>query len=341
MYRQVNRSLSTTLLALTVLLAGCEQKPHLVEQRLLQFGTIIDITLIHPNLDKAERALIDIERQLMNYRNQWHAWEDSDLTRFNQRLSNSNRSDIPASLTELIRLSQLYYERSQFVFDPAIGKLIAAYGFHGSSTPDQALIESLRQDIPTMSDLVIRNGQAQSANPDLQLDFGGIAKGYAVELIRDFLHRQGFEHFLIDAGGDLQISGGKLGKEWNIAIQDPFKPGAIASIELSGQQALFTSGNYQRYYRQGSKIVHHIIDPRTGAPSTRISSATVLAVDPVLADVAATSLMIDGLENHRSLAVSLGISDYLIVSDDRQILVTKSFASKIEWISDMPVSIID
>ena len=328
-------------MAIGFVLAGCEKRAHLVEQRLLQFGTIIDITLIHTDLDKAERALSDIEQQLTIYRNQWHAWEDSELTRFNQRLANSESTDIPASLTELIRLSQLYYERSQHLFNPAIGKLIAAYGFHASSVPDEALIKTLREDIPIMPDLVIRGGQAQSFNPNLRLDFGGIAKGYAVALISEFLQQQGFKHFVINAGGDIKLSGDKMGKKWRIAIQDPFKPGAIASINLSGEQALFTSGNYQRYYRQGDNIIHHIIDPRTGKPSARISSATVLAYDPVLADVAATSLMIDGIENHRSLARSLGISDYLIVTDDQQILVTESFANKIEWDSDLPVSIVD
>ena len=341
MHRQFNRPVTITLLAIVVLFAGCEKKAQLVEQRLLQFGTTVDITLIHADLAKSEQALGEIERQLTTYRNQWHAWEDSDLTRFNSRLANAKRTDIPRSLRQLIRMSQQYYERSQQLFNPAIGKLIAAYGFHASSIPDEEAIKFLRQDIPTMADLVIRDGQAQSTNPNLQLDFGGIAKGYAVELISEFLHQQGFEHFLINAGGDLQVSGNKMGKEWRIAIQDPFKPGAIASIKLSGQQALFTSGNYQRYYRQGNKIIHHIIDPRTGAPSARVSSATVLAADPVLADVAATSLMVDGLENHRSLAASLGISDYLIVTDDQKITVTRTFADKIEWVSDLPIFIID
>ena len=329
------------LLSIALLPAGCEKKAHLVEQRLLQFGTIIDITLIHPDLAKAEWALSEIEQQLATYRNQWHAWEDSDLTRFNHRPASSKSTDIPASLNELIRMRQGYYERSQHLFNPAIGKLIAAYGFHGLSKPDTELIKTLRQDIPTMPDLVIRDGQAQSTNPALQLDFGGIAKGYALDRISDFLHQQGFEHFLINAGGDLQVSGDKMGKEWRIAIQNPFRPGTIAGINLSGQQALFTSGNYQRYYRRGDKIIHHIIYQRTGAPSIRISSATVMASDPVLADVAATSLMIGGLENHRSLAESLGIDDYLIITDDEQIFVTRSFANKLEWISDLPVSIID
>jgi len=339
LHRSAHRSL--ILLAIVALLAGCNKNEFLVEQRLLEFGTVIDISLIHSDRDKAESALVEIERRLATYRSQWHAWEDSDLTRFNQSLARGESTDIPASLNELIRLSQAYYERSQQLFNPAIGKLVAAYGFHESLKPDNELIESLRQDIPVMPDLLISDGRARSTNLNLQLDFGGIAKGYALALISDFLYQQGFENFLINAGGDLLVSGDNRGKAWRIAIQDPFRPGAIASVSLRGRHALFTSGNYQRFYRQDGKIVHHIIDPRSGAPSVRISSTTVLASDPVLADVAATSLMIDGLENDRSLAESLGIEDYLIVTEDRKISLTRSFAKKIELLSDRPVSIID
>lgn len=329
------------LLALILLLAGCDSQPQLVEQRILQFGTIIDVSLIHHDLAKAERTLNEIEKQLAAYRANWHAWEDSDLSRFNRSLVSLKATAIPPSLNELINLSQRYYLRSNRLFNPALGKLIAAYGFHGSSKPDQATISAMRQNLPGMLDLQIEGQMATSSNEHLQLDFGGIAKGYAIGLIANYLQSQGYQHYLINAGGDLVTSGNKLGKAWRIAVQNPFKPGAIASIKLLGRHSLFTSGNYQRFYRQDNKKVHHIIDPRTGRPSARISSATVLTTDPVLADVAATTLMIGGLENPRSLAQSLGIDDYLIVSEDQQIIISRSLADKLEMLVDLPVRIID
>ncbi|GBF29260.1 FAD:protein FMN transferase [bacterium MnTg03] len=341
MYRSINCRLIKPLLIGVILLFGCEQQPHLVEQRILQFGTVIDVSLVHHDLAKAEQALIEIEQLLSAYRASWHAWEDSELSRFNLALGNSGAVTVPASLLELITLSQRYYLISNRLFNPALGKLIAAYGFHGQADLDEDLIKIIQQDLPTMADLEIQNRLAISRNPHLQLDFGGIAKGYAVGLIASHLDRQGFEHYLINAGGDLITSGNRLGKAWRIGVKNPFEPGAIASIGLLGKQALFTSGNYQRFYRNKNETVHHIIDPRSGEPSKHISSATVLTSDPVLADVAATTLMIDGLNNYRSLAGSLGIEDYMIIDDQQRITISGSLAGKIELAAGLVVTIVE
>jgi len=339
LHRTTPRWLSTTLFCSVVLLIGCNRQPQLVEQRLLEFGTIIDISIIHEDVDKAEKALLQAEQQLKRYRTYWHAWEDSDLYRFNQALDKSQPALVTEPLIELIQLSQQYYQSSQHLFNPALGKLIAAYGFHGEANPDLALISTIQKDLPGMPDLKIKNGMAISDNPHLQLDFGGIAKGYAIALVADELKRSGFKHFLINAGGDVLIYGNRFGKPWRIGVQNPFAPGAIASIELSGNQNLFTSGNYQRFYRKDGGIVHHIIDPRTGKPSTQVTSATVLADDAVLADVGATTLMIDGWQDHASLAESLGISDYLLIDANLNVIVSRNLAAKLEFTSDVSVTI--
>ena len=176
---------------------------------------------------------------------------------------------------------------------------------------------------------------------DLEIDLGGIAKGYAIGLIADYLDSAGIKHYIVNAGGDLQTAGNRFGQPWRIGIQNPFAPGAIASIELQGKHSLFTSGNYQRYYFLGKKRLHHIIDPTSGEPSKRQSSATILARDPVRADVAATVMMIDGINRHRELAESLQVPDYLIVNESREIVLSRSFAEKIQISSRWPVRIID
>ena len=339
MCRTTNFRLITSLLL--ILLSACRSQEQQIEQRILQFGTIIDVTLIHADRNKAEVALNQIEYQLLVYRKNWHAWEDGDLFRFNQALIDSNNATVPESLRQLLVLSQQYYRKSQSLFNPALGRLVNAYGFHGNKEPDTRMIKLIKANIPTMLDLKLNQRVASSTNPHLQLDLGGIAKGYAIGLIAEYLTDSGFEHFLINAGGDLYASGKKFGRPWKIGIQNPFEPGAIASVRLTGDQSLFTSGNYQRFYKQAGEIVHHIIDPRTGDPSKHISSATVLSSDPVLSDVAATTLMIDGIKNHRSLAKSLGIKDYLTVSESKTIIITRSFAQKIDIISDWPVIIVD
>jgi thiamine biosynthesis lipoprotein len=218
LYRSTHCQLIKFLLFGVFVLVGCERQPQLIEQRILQFGTIIDISLIHEDSVKSEQALIEIEQQLSAYRQSWHAWEDSELTRFNQALNATRPVEIPVSLVELINMSPPYYLKTTRLFNPALGKLIAAYGFHGQLDPDEQTISIIQKDLPNMLDLKVQNGFATSNNKHMKLDFGGIAKGYAVALVADYLHRQGFENYLINVGGDLVSSGSKFGKAWKIAI---------------------------------------------------------------------------------------------------------------------------
>jgi thiamine biosynthesis lipoprotein len=337
-YRATPRQL--IWLCLLVLLAGCERRQHLVEQHLLEFGTIIEITMIVDDLPRAQALLAEIETRLQRQRSAWHAWEDSDLSRFNAQLRQGPRAFVPPSLAELLELSFRYYEATDGLFNPALGRLIAAYGFHGTDA-DSELIAEIRSDIPGMRDLRIDGNQATLLNPQLQIDFGGIAKGYAIGRIGDYLDANGIEHYVINAGGDLVTAGNRFGRPWRIGIQNPFAPGVIASIALDGKHSLFTSGNYERRYRQGDGFRHHIIDPRSGAPSRGQSSATVLTADPTLADVAATALMIDGIERHRQLSASLGIGDYRVIGESREIIISRSLAQKIDLLVRWPTTIID
>ena len=323
-----------------VLFAGCERRQHLIEQHLLEFGTIIEITMIDSDLLGAQSLLTEIEQRLRHQRSQWHAWEDSDLSRFNRSLQQHSRAEIPDSLAPLLQLSQTYYDSTHGLFNPALGKLVAAYGFHGDNA-DAAAIAEIRRDVPGMPDLRIDGRIATSQNPNLQIDLGGIAKGYAIGLIADYLDANGIKHYVINAGGDLILNGNRFGRPWRIGIQNPFAPGAFASIELMGKHSLFTSGNYERSYQQGDRVRHHIIDPRSGAPSTGQSSATVLSSDPTLADVAATALMIDGAQHHQDLTSALLIDDYLIVRESREILISHSLAQKVRMLTQWPVTIID
>jgi len=229
----------TWLILSIVLLSGCRPTPRVVEHHLLEFGTIIEITLVTDDLAGAERVLGEVEDRLRRYRSWWHAWEDSDLTRFNDGLRRRQRVPIPDSLAPLLDLSQRYYEASGGLFNPAIGELVAAYGFHGAER-DQAGIDALRASLPGMSDLAIEDGHAQSRHPRLRLDLGGIAKGYAVGLIGEYLKRNGIGNFIVNAGGDMQIAGNRLGRPWRIGIQDPYAPGIIDSLDLAGDQSLFT-----------------------------------------------------------------------------------------------------
>ena len=339
MYRATTSRLAWLLLTVCIV-AGCERRQHLVEQQLLEFGTIIEITMITNDLTRAQRLLTEIEQRLRIQRNQWHAWEDSDLTRFNNALLKDARAEIPASLNHLIRLSRRYHDATQGLFNPALGKLVAAHGFHGGEA-DMDTIAEIKLDIPGMQDLELEANFAVSNNSYLQIDLGGIAKGYAIGLLGEYLDKNGVDHYIINAGGDMVTAGNRFGRPWRIGIKNPFAPGVVASLEIEGKHSLFTSGNYHRKYWRGEDLAHHIIDPRSGDASSGQSSATVLTADPILADVAATALMIDGLHGHHRLASSLQIQDFLVISEQREIIMSRSLAEKIEISAPWPTTIVD
>ena len=179
-----------------------------------------------------------------------------------------------------------------------------------------------------MDDLQINANRAVTDNPWLQVDLGGIAKGLAIRNIT-LLRNNGINNFVVNAGGDLQVAGSRFGRPWRTGIRHSFALGSLPVLSQQGDHSLFTSGNYERRYEKGDQSLHHIIDPKTGTPSLRVSSATVLAEDPILADVAATVLMVDGLQQPQALMKRLGVSNYLI-DEQQKLTASASMASRLQ-----------
>jgi thiamine biosynthesis lipoprotein len=330
----------TSLLGL-LLLQACQRDP-LFSQTFLQFGTLIEVSLVTQDRSLAFDAFDAIGNLLEQRHFDWHGWLEGDLSRFNRDLQkNSNKGiEVPATLQRLITDSRTYYQLSGGRFNPALGKLIAAWGFHQESQTDPQLIAEIQQTIPGMDDLVLQDGRAFSHNPYLQLDFGGIAKGLAIEQISALLRQKNLKNFIINAGGDVFTHGSKSGQPWRIALENPFQPGVVASIELRGEQAVFTSGNYRRFFQDdGQPLRHHIIDPLTGAPSTNISSATVVTDDPVQADAAATALMLTSPTQVAQVAQRMGIDKFLIITGNHDAYCSPRLQQQLLWQTDHGLNI--
>ena len=108
--------LALALALLAFASSACERRQHLVEQHLLEFGTIIEVTLIAEDLSHAESLLGEIEKRLRDFRYRWHAWEDSDLTRFNTALRRDGQAPVPPSLEALLELCFEYHAASNGLF---------------------------------------------------------------------------------------------------------------------------------------------------------------------------------------------------------------------------------
>lgn len=180
-----------------------------------------------------------------------------------------------------------------------------------------------------MSDLKLEGKRLQSANTAVDLNFGAFAKGYAIDLSMAYLRDKGIANAVINAGGDLSVIGLHGERPWKIGIRHPRKEGVIAWLEARDGESIFTSGDYERYYIYEGRRYHHILDPRTGYPTSDISSVTVITENAGLADAAATALLIAGHDKWQAIARSLSIDSIMLIDTQGTIHLTPKMAQRI------------
>lgn len=150
----------------------------------------------------------------------------------------------------------------------------------------------------------IKNNSIHYLDPFVQLDFGGIAKGYATQKCKEILEEKGLEQGFINAGGNVVLIGAKS-SSWNIGIKSPDQEESILTYQTKEPKAIVTSGDYQRYYMADGKRYSHIINTQTGYPSNYMRSVTIITEDSTLADGLSTMLFNLSYEQGRQLIESL------------------------------------
>jgi FAD:protein FMN transferase len=329
------RVAAAALLLLLVAVSGCDRKPETDRLTFQAFGTLVDITLYPGGVHDLTRIESALSEDLEIMHTSWHAWEPGSLGRTNQLLAMGGEFSAPPSVLPLIEFAQELEGRTDGLFNPALGRLIAAWGFHQDEAagppPDAERLEALLADPPRMSDIERLGVRLRGHHPDLQLDFGGMGKGFAVARSLELLADLGVEHAIVNAGGDLMTRGRPGDRAWRIGVRDPLGKGVLASIELGSDEALFTSGDYERGYEWEGERIHHVVDPRSGRPSRGLVAATVLHDDPALADAAATTLMIAGPEDWPLYAGRLGVARALVVLPDGSVELTPEMVPRVEF----------
>jgi thiamine biosynthesis lipoprotein len=138
----------------------------------------------------------------------------------------------------------------------------------------------------------------------------------------------GITDALVNAGGDLRAIGSHGDRPWRIAIRDP-RGGVVGSLETGADEAIFTSGNYERFREDSEKRYPHILDPRNGWPVTELSSVTVIAGEGLLADAAATALIVAGPDEWKETARAMGLEQVLVVDANGKVFMTPRMAERV------------
>lgn len=331
-------SLAAVLLAL--LLAGCERPPKVQHTAFLAFGTVTELTLAGVDEQRAAEVVAALEADFAEMQRAWHAWEPGPVTRTNWLLGEQRRFAAPPSVVPLVQVSRDLAIESEHLFNPAIGGLIKLWGFQSSDAtasrapPSDGAIQALLDANPRMDDITIDGFMLASRNPAVQLDFGAIGKGYGIDFAIDHLRELDVHNAIVNSGGDLRAIGDKGGQPWRIAIRGADGKGVLGELAVSGDESVFTSGNYERVFEWQGQRYHHILDPRSGRPASGTRSVTVIHPSATVADAAATALFVAGPADWARIAARMGVSQVLLVDDQNIAHMTPAMAARLKLLDD-------
>ncbi len=230
--------MSFWLLFCLFLLAGCQRYGEQNAQ-LFVFGTVVEVKLYDVSPEKANQAFGELQAMFNDMHRDWHAWEPGLLVDINQAFSDGQTATANPDIVTMVRRSQDIEAATGGRFNPAIGALIRLWGFHTSDypvigpPPTQQQIDDLLSKHPSSLDIHINGLEMRSDNPVAQLDFGGIAKGHAVDLTIERLKELGIENAIVNAGGDLRAMGDHGNRPWRVAVRKP-GGGSIGSYRSPG-----------------------------------------------------------------------------------------------------------
>ncbi|WP_223788011.1 FAD:protein FMN transferase [Marinicella meishanensis] len=319
------------------LMAGCESiNLTPTKHQLFVFGTLVELNLWHDDPAQSQAAIEQISDTFNAMHHQWHAWKPGRLDDINQALRQGQTVTLTAEELSFLQQTRDLAVQSDHLFNPVIGELVNLWGFHTDDypiltpPPETDEIQALVSQQLTVDDLHFNGQQLSSDNPRVWLDFGGIAKGYAVDQAMSLLRQHGINNAIVNAGGDLRSMGDKGKNPWRIAIQSPTDWSMVAELTIDGDEAVFTSGNYQRYKAFDGQRYSHIIHPKTGMPVAEIVSATVISGSGIQADAAATALVVAGSDQWHATAQKMGIEEALIITGELSCQATKKMLNRLQ-----------
>jgi FAD:protein FMN transferase len=280
-------------------------------------GTLVTIRVVR----SSEEAAAAIDRAF----GWFHEIEDR-TTRFNptsELMQLTARPGVPVAVStilfEAVRIALMVAEVSSGAFDPTVGRRMEARGFNRNHrTGEIVFSRSAAGDDADYHDVVLDSERRTIAlRRLLTLDLGAVAKGLAVDAAAREL--EPFRDFAIDAGGDLYLGGSnERGSPWRVGIRHPRDESEPIALLCVSDQAVCTSGDYERRAEKAHATEHHILDPRTGASPRGVASATVVASQAVLADALATAVFVLGPRDGIDLLDSLGLDGLIVTSELKQ-----------------------
>jgi len=320
-------------LVVLFLLSSCQQSLEDVKETRLILGTVVTFTVAGASEQAALDAITQAAAVMQDVENTFTTHGDIPNT---VKVFNQTKAGEPvhlfAAVDDLLQQSITYWKKTQGAFDPTLGDLNMRWGFSGDKAPVVPLTKIEVQQSLVLSGVgAIHRVSPQTWVKDkagIQLDFGAIAKGLAIDKGVEKLQQLGIQHAIINAGGDMRILGDHNSQSWRIAIRHPREDKALGWLDISADTSIVTSGDYERFFMYQGKRYHHIINPKTGFPAEQSMSVTVQAPTAMQADVLSTALFILGFGKGLPLVESMPNVEAIWVDSNKLVHMSSGMKSK-------------
>jgi len=328
------------LIAATAILGACAPADRDYHHEILAFGTYVSVTFYAVTEEESRNALTQLEALFRGVDADWYPWAPGELQRVNAAIAAGERIAVSGRLASLIRAAAAYEQQSQGQFNAGIGRLIELWGFHDMANPLTRIphadeLAALRQAAPSLRALSWQGNKLASSNRELMIDLGGIAKGAILEESQILLRAIGMDNAIVNIGGDLIVIGRAGGRAARIGIRSPLSDTPLASLDISDGEAVITSGSYERFVEIDGTRYTHILNPSSGLPVAHTVSVTVVDDDALLADAAATALMVGGAGEFDNLVEALQLEYALLIEAGGDTRLTPGMRERLQWI-DQP-----
>jgi len=308
-----------------ILLTGCAREAPVVKQSKLLMGTVVEIKVVGKDQAKAKEAIEEAFGEIEKVNSLMSTYiEESEVSLLNREGMARVSGQTLEVIEEALRMSSL----SKGAFDITVRPLINLWrkARKEKKLPSREEIEGALS-LVGFKGIEIEEDVVRLKSAGMEIDLGGIAKGYAVDKAIEALKDAGIENALVNAGGDIYALGLRSSKKpWTIGIQHPREKNKILATVKVTNKAVTTSGDYERYFTLDGVRYSHIISPKTGYPVSEVPmSVSIIAQNCTLADALATACFVLGPDEGTKLIESLPQVEGMIIGNKMNISYSKGW----------------
>ena len=317
-------------LLLLALLAGCTSAPAqarpTAENTFFAMDTVMTLRLYEGGdealLDEAEARVKELEA----------LWSVTDEGSEIYALNRDGAAELSPETAELLDTALGMCRRTDGALDVSIYPVLRAWGFTTGeyAVPEEDAVAAL---LPLVDYTQVRRDGTYASLPDgMEIDLGSVAKGYTGDELASYLKENGVTSAMLDLGGNIQTVGAKPdGSPWRVGVRDPEGDGNVGVVEVA-DQAVVTSGGYERYFEEDGVRYWHILDPKTGWPArSGLISVTVVGDRGAVCDALSTALFVMGRERAAGFWLQHGAElgfELVLVEEDGSVTITEGLEGR-------------